>query len=70
MKSSNKIPIPSLDLGIGYKRENKKILHITRTEDDKFKICEPKEIRQRKLFGEKIWLVHRLKDRWDIELLR
>lgn len=62
------MPLP-LKLGIAYKRENKKIVHTLRVEDDKFKICESKEIRRKELFGEMIWLVHRLEDKWDIELL-
>ena len=69
MKLLNNIPLP-LKLGIDYKRENKKIVHIMRVEDDKFEICKPKEVRQQNLFGEKIWLVHRLEDRWDINPLK
>lgn len=55
---------------IDISREHKTIRKNIRIEEDKFEVCQPKEVRKRKLIGEDIWLVHRTENSWNIEKLK
>lgn len=63
MSLANKLPIDISALPIGFKRNDQKILTITRSEDDELEICKPKIVRtQHYLFFEKTTIVHLKED--------